>query len=942
MSIDETEPSLGIALSPTDYATHKLVDVTSDSHLNTRLLSFQFMHDGFSIVDVNGIHVDVNPAFCRMTGFSEQELIGSAPKDLYWPPEDFEQIRRAFARTLSGEFGEVELFFQRKCGQRFPVLVNPFAIRDQAGTVLYFAATVKDITQRVAMEAALQEKEERYRALFENAGDAIVIMKGEQIVDCNERALSLTGRTREELLNISTVDFFPPTQPNGEESREFFAQKAKTSLVDGPQHFEWTGLIAGGIPIVSDVTLSALKMGDSYYLQSIMRDITHRKQLEEALGQSEQRYRSLFENAGDGILIMQGDTVLDCNQRVLDIYGISREDLMTKSDYSLSPPLQPNGQPSQDLFAEKIRALDAENPQTFQWLGRKLDGTPIQTEVTLTKFMLDGKALTQSLIRDVTRRRQLEIALRESEVRYRTLFESAGDAIAIHKGNRTIDCNQRMCDLYGLTREEILSATTGDYFPPTQPNGQDSREYFREKFWAARAGVTQVYEWHGRRRDGKSVVTEISLTSFTIGTDIYEQAIARDITQRKQMEEALRDLNRNLEDRVAQRTTELERVCAELLQRNAQFRELASRLTHAENEERRRIAQVLHDNHQQLIVAAKFRIELLQAESSSSKMHEVGQQVLEILDQALEVSRSLTMELAPPILYGAGLVVALQWLARWMEDKYSLEVVLSGSLPMTRVPTDVSTLLFQAVRELLLNVIKHSGVRIAAVRVALENDEIQVAVQDEGAGFDVGPELESPRSFGLFHIQERLGLLGGRLQIVSEPGGGTLSLIAVPLPLVDVSTQIVAQSPLPDERAWDAPTARSRTIRILVTDDHAPARASLVQVLSQVDEFDVVGEAEDGLDALEQVRLLRPDVVLMDVNMPRLNGFESARRLTREFPGVKVIGVSVLGSEIIQAYMLSAGAECHVQKGAPAQELIAAIHAAARVSVPADSDTADD
>ena len=135
---------------------------------------------------------------------------------------------------------------------------------------------------------------------------------------------------------------------------------------------------------------------------------------------------------------------------------------------------------------------------------------------------------------------------------------------------------------------------------------------------------------------------------------------------------------------MAQRTDELEKVCAELLQRNAQFRALASRLTQAENEERRRIAQVLHDNHQQLIVAAKFRVELLQGKDYCANANEVGRQVLEILDQALEVSRSLTMELAPPILYGAGLVVALQWLARWMEENYTLEVAVTGSLPMAR------------------------------------------------------------------------------------------------------------------------------------------------------------------------------------------------------------------------------------------------------------------
>lgn len=928
MADSDTSPAVKLDVSPADYAPQKVVEVPPGPAANLRQLSFQCMQDGFSIVDAKGLHVDVNPAFCKMTGYSEQELLGSHPQSSYWPPEERQRIEAAFSRTFGGESNDVELTFRRKNGERFPVIVNPFAIRDHSGAILYYAATVKEITQSVAMQAALLENEQRYRALFESAGDAIVVLKDGQLIDCNERALALTGRSREEILSNPTFDYFPPTQPNGQDSRVFFTEKVQASLSGGPQHFEWTGLIAGGESLSTEVTLTTFKVGDTLYIQSIMRDITQRRQLETALTHGEQQYRSLFENAGDGILILQGAQVLDCNQRVLDIYGISREDLLHRSDYSLSPALQPNGQSSQEFFAGKIAALRHNNLQTFQWTGNKPDGTPVQTEVTLTTVMLDGKECTQSLIRDITERRQLEQALMESEVRYRTLFESAGDAIAIHKNSRTIDCNERLSELYGLSREEILSATTGDFFPPMQPNGQTSREFFQEKVRASREGKRQIYEWHGRKRDGTPIITEITLTTFIIGGEIYEQAIARDITQRKQMEAALLDLNRTLEERVARRTDELEKVCAELLQRNAQFRALASRLTQAENEERRRIAQVLHDNHQQLIVAAKFRVELLQGDSYSAAANDVGRQVVEILDQALDVSRSLTMELAPPILFGSGLVVALQWLARWMEENYQLQVAVTGSLPMTRVPKDVSTLLFQAARELLLNVVKHSGVRSATVSVTLENNRLQVAVADEGAGFDVESALETPRSFGLFSIQERLMRLGGRLDIVSQPGRGTTSSMSIPVDAEDgMRTPVATCESNADETAC-AQSTLGANIRILLADDHAPSRTSLMQILGLVSRFEIVGQAVDGLDALEKVRQLQPDIVLMDVTMARLDGLEATRRLTEEFPGVKVIGLSMHDPLEMQPQMHAAGAFRYLHKSTPVDELIAAIRAA--------------
>ncbi|MBK6739919.1 MAG: PAS domain S-box protein [Haliea sp.] len=148
------------------------------------------------------------------------------------------------------------------------MIVNPFAIRDQDGGILYYAATVKEITQRVAMETALFESEERYRALFDSAGDAIVILKDDQVIDCNERALALTGRSREDILSNPTVGYFPPTQPNGQDSQQFFAEKVVAAIADGPQHFEWTGLIAGDVPIRTEVTLTTF-MSRQYALYPI-------------------------------------------------------------------------------------------------------------------------------------------------------------------------------------------------------------------------------------------------------------------------------------------------------------------------------------------------------------------------------------------------------------------------------------------------------------------------------------------------------------------------------------------------------------------------------------------------------------------------------------------------------------------------------------------------
>ncbi len=1051
---DDKESEVQPDISPSQVTPQKAVVVQPSSTEDLRKLTFQCMHDGFSIVDASGVHIDVNPAFCAMTGFSESELIGLGPEHSYWPPEELENIQRLLARAMHGEFAEIELTFMRKGGERFQVVLNPFAIRDGKGTITFFATTVRDISQSLQMQSTLRDSEQRYRGLFENAADAIVILQGEKIIDFNQRALEMFGvASIEQMTSRASFDFFPPLQPNGEDSRKFSIEKLKAAREGKPQFFAWHHVKLDGTPFDAEVSLSTFQLGESMFIQAIIRDITRRKKMEKALKESERRYRRLFESAGDGMLIMQGEQVLDCNERVLELYGVSRDQLMSLSTYALSPPTQLNGQGSPEFFAEKIAALQTENPQIFEWSGNKLDGTPIETEVTLTTFTNDGALCTQSMIRDITERKRMQNALKESEQRYRglfenagdavmilkdnqvidcndralqltghsrdailstptidffpptqpngqgslplfiekveashsgvpqvfewtgsvldgrtvntevtlttftfggqhyvqslirdiserkqleqsltdselrfrTLFENAGDAISILKDFRTIDCNRQLCELYGLSHEEIISASAGQYFPSTQPNGQDSREFFYEKVLASRSGKTQVYEWQGQKPDGTPVISEITLTSLVLGGETYEQATARDITRRKQLESSLLELNKNLEDRVLQRTEELEKAYAQLLQRNSQYRALAKRLTAAEEEERKRIARLLHDNHQQLLVAAKFKAEMLASHLYGADVNAAGAQILEILDQALDVTRSLTMELAPPILYGAGFVAAMQWLAAWMEEHHHLQVLVTGSLPVTPLPVDVSSLLFRTVRELLFNVIKHSGVTQASVKIVAFDQGLRVTVSDEGGGFDVADALHATRSYGLFSIQEQLASLDGRLDISSAPQRGTVCTVSIPVAIEEDAHPDAVAALATTLQAPDTPHALRSPIRILVADDHALARDALVQILGLIDDFEVVGEAVDGIDAVEKAWVMQPDVVLMDATMPRLSGLDATRRITTEIPGIKVIGLSMNARADMEPQMIAAGAASYLQKLTPVDELFSAI-----------------
>ena len=344
------------------------------------------------------------------------------------------------------------------------------------------------------------------------------------------------------------------------------------------------------------------------------------------------------------------------------------------------------------------------------------------------------------------------------------------------------------------------------------------------------------------------------------------------------------------------------------------------------------------------------RIELDQAKQGQLPAPSAGfiAEAENVINQALAYTRSLVGQLCPPVLKEFGLVVALRWLSEQMQQ-HRLNVVLHAKEDRLPLEDDQEVLLFQSVRELLMNAVKHARTESATINLYRSDDVLRLVVQDKGCGFDV---MTAPLSaqFGLFSIKERMQALGGGFVLLSEPGQGTTATLVLPLgggaseasSAKETAENLVLlrrQGAIGEEginsetmgHSTDHPLPiadhPSDSIRVLLVDDHVMIRKGLKAVLLDYPGFNIVGEAANGAEAVALTRSLQPEVVIMDISMPVMDGIEATRSIKQDCSDVIVIGLSVHSAAQVKTAMKEAGASTVLTKEAAVNELPRTIQA---------------
>ena len=634
-------------------------------------------------------------------------------------------------------------------------------------------------------KAAVRESQARLATFAEATFEGIVQTEAGRIVDCNEQFARMSGYAAAALTGMDIADL---TAPEDRDRVMGSVRRGVDSLV------EHAMIRKDGTRIVVEAHGQPLSSG-SARRHTAVRDITERKRAEESLQHERDLLQAVMNGAKNSHLVYldRDFNFVRVNETYAATCGYRPDEMIGKNHFTLYPDAE-----NEAIFA-RVRDTGesaAYHDKPFEFPDQPRRGVTYWDWTLLPVRDPAGnvKGLVFSLY-ETTERKRAEEALRNSERLYRAIGESIDYGIWVcdPDGQNTY-ASESFLKLVGLTQEQCSSFGWGDVLHP-----DDAERTISAWKECVRTGGNWDIEHRFRGVDGRwhPVLARGVPVRNDRGEVFCWAGINLDITRLKQAEEALRAAKDELEQRVQERTAELSqtvnvlqdemarRTLAEevLRQRSEQLRALASELTLTEQRERRRLAEVLHDDLQQLLVGAKLRLEAMNR-GADPDVKVAIRNVQELLDQSIECSRTLTGELSPPILHEAGLVAGLKWLAARMRQKHGLAVELHADEDAVPGSEDMAVLLFQSIKELLFNAVKHAKVNRACVRIGRVNDIIKVTVSDDGAGFD--PQAARPKAgkagrFGLFSIRERLDLLGGQMEIDSAPGRGSRFTLRVPL-----------------------------------------------------------------------------------------------------------------------------------------------------------------
>jgi len=714
----------------------KLEELNHTSILQTAM-------DGFWLLDMQGCLLEVNETYCRMSGYTAQELRSMHVSDLEAVEVDFTAHLNKV--IVLGDY-RFESRHRRKDGSTFDIEVS---IQYQS-TDDRFVTFLHDISDRKAAEENLRQSEERYKSLFQNNHSVMLLLDPEtgEINDANPAASLYYGWTHSELIgkNMSEINVLTKQEVIGE------MQKAKK---EKRNHFFFKHRLANGEFNDVEVYTGPIKFSKSTMLYSIVHDITDQKRAEEelkhlyeeledrvkertaellksniALQQAEEKYRTVADfTYGWEYWLDQKDNMLYCSPSCERITGFKASEFIQnpKLLFDIIHPDDANifhcHKQKEDVAKEGHREIHyriIHSDGSVRWLGHVCQ--PIFDE--------SGNFIgNRGSNRDITDRKEMEQLLKTNNLKYKLLSENITDGIFICRNGYFEYFNKVMSHIFGFKGNELDGSTLTRLVKP------DYQEELKN-FLASNAPLNQnlTIEVECLKKDLSTVFVEILLNYVANQGVVY--GVVHDITEKKQ------------------------------IQKN-----IVKAIIQTEEKERANFSKELHDGLGPLLSTIKLYLQWSERPKTNITHDEIIRKAEDTLEDALTAVKEISNKLSPHLLIYYGLNSAIQSFAGKVEETSSIRISFESNIER-RIDMIIESALYRAIIECINNTLKHALANNITIGLHDTGNQLLLQYRDDGIGFDLNETLTLKKGLGLFNLQNRIHAIGGKLTMSGNPGKG--------------------------------------------------------------------------------------------------------------------------------------------------------------------------